>query len=160
MLFFVLSANTTVLLVPGLHVEGEVNSPDVLLYCVYIYILYLILKANSFPSILQVTNGTSISFFRPIGGPPQTHIAPFADNDSEVLKWATETFGGVTSFTTARDPMDTTFTGMKGKITLCIGEVASYDACIISDLVICKTLNSFRCTATINLYPAAGNTSR
>ncbi len=93
-----------------------------------IYILYLILKANSFPSILQVTNGTSISFFRPIGEPPQTHIAPFADNDSEVLKWATETFGGVTSFTTARDPMDTTFTGMKGKITLCIGVVASYCA--------------------------------
>lgn len=63
---------------------------------------------------IYVTNGTSIMFFRPAGEPPQTHIAPFADSDSEVMKWATETFGGVTSFTTARDPMTITFTGMKG----------------------------------------------
>uniref|UniRef100_A0A671RH24 Uncharacterized LOC107704777 n=1 Tax=Sinocyclocheilus anshuiensis TaxID=1608454 RepID=A0A671RH24_9TELE len=62
---------------------------------------------------IYVTNGTSIIFFLPAGGHPQTHVAPFADSDSEVLEWAAETFGGVTSFTTARDPMTITFTGMK-----------------------------------------------
>ncbi|XP_052411639.1 endoglin [Carassius gibelio] len=62
---------------------------------------------------IYVTNNTSISFSQPVGGPPQTHIATFIDSDSEVLKWAVETFGGVTSFTTARDPESITFTGIK-----------------------------------------------
>uniref|UniRef100_A0A673JXU9 Uncharacterized LOC107715675 n=1 Tax=Sinocyclocheilus rhinocerous TaxID=307959 RepID=A0A673JXU9_9TELE len=63
---------------------------------------------------IYVTYGTSITFYLPTRGSPQTHVAPFTNSDSELLKWAAETFGGVTSFTTARDPMAITFTGMKG----------------------------------------------
>uniref|UniRef100_A0A9J7X0A2 TGFBR3/Endoglin-like N-terminal domain-containing protein n=1 Tax=Cyprinus carpio carpio TaxID=630221 RepID=A0A9J7X0A2_CYPCA len=69
-----------------------------------------ILKLLSSP----VKNGSSIRFFGKTGIPPQIQDAPFADSDSAVLKWAEETFGGVTSFTSARDPRNITFTGMKG----------------------------------------------
>ncbi|XP_042579009.1 endoglin [Cyprinus carpio] len=63
---------------------------------------------------IYVKNGSSIRFFGKTGIPPQIQDAPFADSDSAVLKWAEETFGGVTSFTSARDPRNITFTGMKG----------------------------------------------
>ncbi|XP_026096422.1 endoglin-like [Carassius auratus] len=62
---------------------------------------------------IYVTNNTSIHMMKSVGGPPQTNITSFPDSDSEVLKWAVETFGGVTSFTTARDPESITFTGIK-----------------------------------------------
>ncbi|KAK2911407.1 hypothetical protein Q8A67_003540 [Cirrhinus molitorella] len=63
---------------------------------------------------IYVTNGTVMTFFQPTGGRQQKNVAPFANSDSELLKWAAETFGGVTSFTTAQDPETITFTGMKG----------------------------------------------
>ncbi|XP_073696069.1 endoglin isoform X2 [Garra rufa] len=63
---------------------------------------------------IYVTNGTSMTFILPNRGAQQTNLAPFANGDSELLKWAEETFGGVTSFTTAQDPIDISFTGMKG----------------------------------------------
>ncbi|XP_050966673.1 endoglin [Labeo rohita] len=63
---------------------------------------------------IYVTNGTSITFMLPTAKRPQTSVAPFANSDSELLKWAAETFGGVTSFTTVQDPKTITFTGIKG----------------------------------------------
>ncbi|XP_043095469.1 endoglin [Puntigrus tetrazona] len=63
---------------------------------------------------IYVTNGTSIHLILSNSGSPKTHVAPFADSDSEVLEWAAKTFGGVTSFTTARDPAIITFTGITG----------------------------------------------
>ncbi|XP_059404966.1 endoglin-like [Carassius carassius] len=74
----------------------------------------LTIVLNDNPEVnIYVTNDTSIRYLRSVGGPPQTHIASFPDSDSEVLKWAVETFGGVTSFTTARDPESITFTGIR-----------------------------------------------
>ncbi|XP_051750179.1 endoglin [Ctenopharyngodon idella] len=61
-----------------------------------------------------VTNGTEIKFYPKIGS-SDTLAAPSADGDSELLKWAVEKFGGVTSFTVAQDPTSITFTGMTGK---------------------------------------------
>ncbi|XP_059401370.1 endoglin-like [Carassius carassius] len=75
---------------------------------------YTILLQDNPTVDIYVTHGTSIRFILSNRKSPQTHVAPFANSDSELLKWATETFGGVTSFTTARDPMTITFTGMKG----------------------------------------------
>uniref|UniRef100_A0A8C2CQ32 TGFBR3/Endoglin-like N-terminal domain-containing protein n=1 Tax=Cyprinus carpio TaxID=7962 RepID=A0A8C2CQ32_CYPCA len=75
--------------------------------------LTILLQDN--PTVkIYVTDGSSVNIYLPNRGSPQKHAAPFANSDSELLKWATETFGGVTSFTTARDPMVITFTGMKG----------------------------------------------
>lgn len=64
---------------------------------------------------IYVTNGTSIQFFQPTSREPvRTRAAPFTGLDSELVKWAREEFGGVTSFTTARDPQSISFTGTKG----------------------------------------------
>ncbi|XP_051954583.1 endoglin-like isoform X2 [Xyrauchen texanus] len=64
--------------------------------------------------ILYVTNGTSIKFIRPTTVEPvQKQVATSAEGDSGLLKWATDEFTGVTSFTTVRDPMTITFTRIK-----------------------------------------------
>ncbi|KAB5522272.1 hypothetical protein PHYPO_G00157650 [Pangasianodon hypophthalmus] len=57
---------------------------------------------------LYVTNETSLSAIR-----HQLHRAPAAQG-SELISWATEQFGGVSSFTTLHDPVNITFTGIKG----------------------------------------------
>ncbi|XP_052447397.1 endoglin [Carassius gibelio] len=75
---------------------------------------YTILLQDNPTVDIYKTNGALINFILPTGKRPQPHIAPFTNSDSELLKWAAETFGGVTSFTTARDPKIITFTGMKG----------------------------------------------
>lgn len=46
-------------------------------------------------------------------GLTQFHIAPAAQG-SELVSWAKEQFGGVSSFTTLQDPVNITFTGIKG----------------------------------------------
>lgn len=65
---------------------------------------------------IYVTNGTSITFFKPKndGKPLETRNAPYTREDSELLKWANNSFGGVTSYTTAQNPQIITFTGIKG----------------------------------------------
>ncbi|XP_067296488.1 endoglin [Pseudorasbora parva] len=75
-----------------------------------------ILLYNSSAVKIFVTNGTSIRLMLPNTEIPQTEEIPSADGDSELLKWATERFGGVTSFTTAQDPTSITFTGMSAKL--------------------------------------------
>lgn len=80
------------------------------------------------PSISQVTNGTLMQFLR---RSQPTEVAPSADGDSELLKWATDTYGGVTSFTTARHPISIIFTGMTGKIRLSAASLA-LTSCVLS----------------------------
>ncbi|KAI7812865.1 endoglin [Triplophysa rosa] len=64
---------------------------------------------------IYVTTGTSIQFFLPTRREVvQTQGAPATGVDSELVKWAREEFGGVTSFTSARDPQSITLTGTKG----------------------------------------------
>ncbi|XP_048045455.1 endoglin [Megalobrama amblycephala] len=74
----------------------------------------VLLKDNPAVKIF-VTNGTSIQLLPNNIGSPETLAASSTDGDSELLKWAEEKFGGVTSFTTARNPRSITFTGMTGK---------------------------------------------
>ncbi|XP_051977682.1 endoglin-like isoform X2 [Xyrauchen texanus] len=75
-------------------------------------IIHIVLYYNPAVSFF-VTNGTSIHF--PVRGLDiQTQVAPSTKGDAELLQWATDEFGGVTSFTTVRDPKTITFTGMKG----------------------------------------------
>ncbi|MCJ8748408.1 hypothetical protein PDJAM_G00164470 [Pangasius djambal] len=57
---------------------------------------------------LYVTNETSL-----LAVMRQLHRAPAAQG-SELISWATEQFGGVSSFTTLHDPVNITFTGIKG----------------------------------------------
>nr|XP_021332382.1 uncharacterized protein LOC101883074 isoform X2 [Danio rerio] len=63
---------------------------------------------------IYVTNKTSLTFIHPTQKPLQILTAPPAGNVSAVLRWAAETFGGVTSVTNARNPKTITFTGVKG----------------------------------------------
>ncbi|XP_056314849.1 endoglin [Danio aesculapii] len=63
---------------------------------------------------IYVTNGTLLTFIHQTQKPLQILTAPPAGNVSAVLQWAEETFGGVTSITTARSPKTITFTGVKG----------------------------------------------
>ncbi|XP_051528711.1 endoglin-like isoform X2 [Myxocyprinus asiaticus] len=64
--------------------------------------------------ILYVTNGTSVNFLQPTTRDlVQKQVATSTEGDSELLKWATDEFRGVTSFTTVLDPRTITFTGMK-----------------------------------------------
>lgn len=50
------------------------------------------------------------------------HRKDLPTNNTELLKWATEAFGGVTSFTTLHNPMNIIFTGREGKanVTQCL----------------------------------------
>ncbi|KAG1957646.1 hypothetical protein F2P79_007614 [Pimephales promelas] len=73
--------------------------------------IQVVLQNNPAVKIV-VTNGTSIKFF----GSEPPEVVPSADGDSELLKWATDTYGGVTSFTTARHPSNVVFTGIPGTL--------------------------------------------
>ncbi|XP_077070017.1 endoglin isoform X2 [Siphateles boraxobius] len=75
----------------------------------------VLLQENPAVKII-VTNGTSIQFLGSISQSHPTEVVPSADGDSELLKWAVDKYGGVTSFTTARDPSGISFTGMTGKL--------------------------------------------
>ncbi|XDV19653.1 hypothetical protein PO909_025091 [Leuciscus waleckii] len=68
------------------------------------------------PSISQLTNGTSIKFLGRESQSQPIEVVPSADGDFELLKWATDRYGGVTSFTTARHPSSIIFTGITGKL--------------------------------------------
>ncbi|KAI2664155.1 Endoglin [Labeo rohita] len=96
---------------PDLHLLTCCQHKDT---CIHIFMFNSGTNGVSRGSRWQVTNGTSITFMLPTAKRPQTSVAPFANSDSELLKWAAETFGGVTSFTTVQDPKTITFTGIKG----------------------------------------------
>ncbi|TRY97856.1 hypothetical protein DNTS_026748 [Danionella cerebrum] len=63
---------------------------------------------------IYVANRTMLKFFRPTRIPVTTLVAPYMENNSHLLGWAAETFGGVTSFTTASNPYRITFSGVTG----------------------------------------------
>ncbi|KAK7165519.1 hypothetical protein R3I94_003777 [Phoxinus phoxinus] len=73
--------------------------------------IQIILSSNPAVKIIK-TNGTLIKFF---GSTQSAEVVPSADGDSELLQWAADTYGGVTSFTTARHPINIIFTGMTDK---------------------------------------------
>ncbi|XP_073716453.1 endoglin [Misgurnus anguillicaudatus] len=63
---------------------------------------------------IYVTNGTSVTVYKNDGKLVKPQDAPYTRDDSELLKWANNSFGGVTSYTTAQNPKTITFTGVKG----------------------------------------------
>nr|XP_055056256.1 endoglin [Misgurnus anguillicaudatus] len=63
---------------------------------------------------IYVTNGTSVRVYKSDGKLFEPQDAPYTRDDSELLKWANNSFGGVTSYTTAHNPQTITFTGVKG----------------------------------------------
>ncbi|XP_056602503.1 endoglin [Triplophysa dalaica] len=65
---------------------------------------------------IYVTIRSSIRIIQPTSKEEvPRQVSLFTGVDSELVKWARKEFGGVTSFTSARDPQSITFTGNKGE---------------------------------------------
>jgi len=47
------------------------------------------------------------------------HKEDFPSQNEKLVKWAEEKFGGVTSFTTIRNPMKISLTGIQGETYMC-----------------------------------------
>ncbi|XP_029921917.1 endoglin isoform X2 [Myripristis murdjan] len=60
---------------------------------------------------IYIKNGSSVSLF---GSPESVHKQDFPTENEELVKWATQKFGGVTSFTTVQNPRSISCTGREG----------------------------------------------
>lgn len=63
-------------------------------------------------SSLQVENNSRIV---PLGGQPLSHRQDFPTADEELVEWARQKFGGVTSFTKVQNLMTAVMTGVDGE---------------------------------------------
>lgn len=70
------------------------------------------MKSNP-TSSFQVENGSRILI---VGGePPSVHRTDFPTGDEELVEWARQKFGGVTSFTKVRNLLNASTTGADGE---------------------------------------------
>ena len=63
---------------------------------------------NDFGSTFQISNDSKITLYPKQN---QTKIVDLPTQDEELVKWATQKFGGVTSFTTIQSPKEIHLTG-------------------------------------------------
>jgi hypothetical protein len=67
--------------------------------------------SNVFSFTLQVANNSNIMF----GSNGNNHRKARPTDNEDLVRWATEEFGGVTSFTTIQNPTIIASTGREGK---------------------------------------------
>ena len=68
--------------------------------------------SNVFSFTLQVANNSNIMFY---GSKGNIHRKALPTDNEDLVRWATEEFGGVTSFTTVQNPTSIASTGREGK---------------------------------------------
>lgn len=68
--------------------------------------------SNVFSFTLQVANNSNIMFY---GSKGNVHRKALPTDNEDLVRWATEEFGGVTSFTTVQNPTSIASTGREGK---------------------------------------------
>lgn len=93
----------------------------VILTAFFLEILYNETNWNDFASAFQINNDSKIVLHNSQNSNQHhnVHKQHFPTQDEELVKWATQKFGGVTSFTTIRNPINISLSGTNGENYLC-----------------------------------------